>query len=366
MPRSPDAPLSATELAGIRNVCVLCWGLIGDVFVRVPTIEALKQRLPQARITVVVDPGSREVVANHPACAEVFVFSRKKRPLLRYLKDSLGNIWRLRRRHFDLSINLYSGGSSPAITRLIDARLRLGFDHTKALRRANNLLVSHPSLCGNWARAFGTVLQPLGVAPEQVRRGTSFYCSEDARAFARRLPPSADVPLVGFNLGAGAAEKRWPVARFVELARHIARRHRLTPLVFTNPGMEQLAAEFVQAYGPDGAIQAPRMTLDQVGAVMERCRYIVTGDTSLMHLAFGLKRPTLGLFTHTRPEIVAPEDSVHVNCFIEDPTHRDECGQPLGTREIPIDNANDGFDRLVAAVGDGVTTAGVAPDDATR
>lgn len=338
------------DLDGIRSICVLCWGLIGDVLVRVATLEALKCRFPQARLTAVVDAPAREVLAHHPDCDEVFVFPRRKRPVWRYLAGTAANVLALRRRRFDLSVNLYSGGSSPCITRLINARLRLGFDHTPALRRANNLLAPHPSLCDNWYKAFGAVLLPLGVDPGRIRRGTSFYCTEAARERAVRLLMPHPRPLAGFNLGAGVPEKRWPVERFAALAGH-ARRRGFTPLVFTNPGMEDLAEAFERRCAADGAVvRLPRLTLDEVGAVMEHCACIVTGDTSLMHLAFGLKRPTLVLFTHTRPECVTPEDCVHVVCFVEDPRHRDECGRPLGTREIPLELAAARFDQLVALI----------------
>lgn len=338
-------------LDNVRTICVLCWGLIGDVFVRVPTIEALKRRYPNARLTVVVDPAARDVLANHPDCDEVFVFPRRQRPLGAYLAGTARNVLALRARRFDLCVNLYSGGASPRITRLINARIRLGFDHTRALRRANNLRVPHPSMCGNWYRAFGTVLSPLGVAPETVRRGTSFYCTAAARQFAEQLLRGVKNPIAAFNLGAGSADKRWPVAHFALLAHHAWRRHGLTPLVFTNPGMESLAQAFVAACGREPAvIHAPPMSLDQVGAVMERCRCVVTGDTALMHLAFGLKRPTLVLFTYTRPEIVTPDDCPHVACFIEDARHTGECGQPFGTQAIPVGFAAARFDELMAAI----------------
>ncbi len=342
----------ALDLDNVNTICVLCWGLIGDVFVRAATIEALKRRYPRARLTVVVDPGSRDVLANHPDCDEVYVFPRRKRPLWDYVAGSLQHIRTLHRRRFDLSVNLYSGGSSPRITRWIDARVRLGFDHTVALRRANNLRAPHPSMCGNWYQAFGTVLAPLGVAPDSIRRGTSFYCTDDARRYAAELLQAQRGPLAVFNLGAGSADKRWPVVNYAALARHVFQRHGVTPLVLTNPGMETLAQDFVRACTDAVPVQhLPRMSLDQVGAVMERCVTVVTGDTSIMHLAFGLKRPTLVLFTSTRPEIVAPQDCVHVPCFVEDPRRTDACGQPLGTQAIPLEYVATRYDELIAAAG---------------
>jgi ADP-heptose:LPS heptosyltransferase len=332
---------SVIDKKQIHSICVLCWGLIGDVFVRLSIVEALKKAFPDAKITVIVDPVARPVVECHPACDEVNVYSRKKKPPLRFLIKSFQTVRHLRRRRLDLFVNLYSGGSSPWITRLVNARYRLGFDHTAALRWANNVQVPHPSLCGNWTKALGTVLAPLGIAPEMVRQGTSFYYSAEARQFADdffRQHCELRRNYVIFNLGAGAAEKCWPVERFVQLAERVNSGFQLTPMVITNPGMESLADAFVAAYrGRDAVIRLPLLSLHQVGAMMDRCNCVVSGDTSLMHMAFGLHKPTLALFTYTRPETVTPADCPHVVCFNGASTETDACGNHLGTREMSVE-----------------------------
>jgi ADP-heptose:LPS heptosyltransferase len=154
---------------------------------------------------------------------------------------------------------------------------------------------------------------------------------------------------IAFNLGAGADEKRWPVSRFVELAQVISEKYGYMPLVFTNPGMEYLAQEFAEQYeGENSLLVLPLIPFEQVGAVMRLCDYVVTGDTSIMHMAFGLKRPTLVMFTHTRAEIVAPEDSPYRSCFRADPNNIDPYGLPYGTVDIPVAEAMRQFDLLVA------------------
>ena len=50
------------------------------------------KRFPDADITVVVDPFSREVLANHPDCLKLMVYNRHKRCLLGYPRSSLKNI----------------------------------------------------------------------------------------------------------------------------------------------------------------------------------------------------------------------------------------------------------------------------------
>lgn len=340
--------IDKTELLTVENICVLCWGLIGDVFIRVAVIEALRQRFPGANIVVVVDPACKVVLQNHPDVNEVFVFSRAKRPLYRYVFNTIKNCILLRRRKFDLSINLYSGGSSPRITRIINATIRLGFDHTKALRKANNLLVKHPSLCTRWTKAFGTILKPLGINDAQIRQGTSYYVSETGKSFAHEFFRGDGNKYIVINLGARIAEKRWSVKRFTQLALQIQEKHSLCPLVLTNPGMTNLTDEFAREYDGKGHYRiAPLLSLDSVAGLMQYCQYVITGDTSIMHLAFGLKCPTLVLFTYTRPDVVEPVDCLHADCFIADDRVKDECGNPMGNADIPITLAYQKFIELL-------------------
>jgi len=335
----------------IDRILILGWGLIGDLFIRIPLIEALKERFPNAAITVVVDPVCVMVLKNHPACDHVIPFSRNKRPLKTYLKNYLSQATALRRQRFDLCVNLYYGGSSVFFSRVTNARIRVCFDHTAALCRANNLMVPKPSFCDNWTLDLARMLIPLGIPLDSIRRGTSYYCSEKSKQFSAQFLAKNDSPLVAINLGAGADEKRWPIEYFVELAVKINREHDLKPLVFTNPGMEHLADEFVSAYCRYGEpIHAPLMSIDHVAGLMLECDYIVTGDTALMHLAFGLKRPTLALFTYTRPETVEPEDGLYVSCFVPGKKDKDACGNLKGTTDIPLDKVYHGFCDLVKLV----------------
>ncbi|HED38950.1 MAG TPA: hypothetical protein ENJ13_00800, partial [Chromatiales bacterium] len=89
------------ELASVRRIVILGWGLIGDLFIRVPLIEAIKARFPEAEITVVVDPVGVVVVENHPACDRVVAFNRSKQSRMEYVKTYLKQVMALRRERFD-------------------------------------------------------------------------------------------------------------------------------------------------------------------------------------------------------------------------------------------------------------------------
>ena len=99
----------------------------------------------------------------------------------------LGSIAQLRRQHIDLCVNLYSGGGSAAYSFFTGARIRLGFDHTKSLRRFNNLLVKKDPLCGKWVRGLAETLRPLGIDPDSIPVGTTYTIRPQSRVVAQEI-----------------------------------------------------------------------------------------------------------------------------------------------------------------------------------
>ena len=53
-------------------------GLFGDVLLRTPIIRSIKQSYPNSRITVLVDPIGKDILANNPFIDNIIVIERKK------------------------------------------------------------------------------------------------------------------------------------------------------------------------------------------------------------------------------------------------------------------------------------------------
>ncbi|HEX7045614.1 MAG TPA: glycosyltransferase family 9 protein [Burkholderiales bacterium] len=350
-PAPANASWPEVDADRIERICVIGWGLVGDLFIRIPLIEALRARFPAAEISVIVDPHGTEVLANHPACNRVLAVGRSKRPLLPYLRRALGTALRLRRERIDVSIDLYGGGSSAAATLLINARWRIGFNTRRRLRIANNVLVPPASPCMHWSQGLGIALEPLGIRTSTIRRGTSYYCTASSRITAKNILAGREkAKLIAFNLGAGDPRKCWPVPRFVSLAQLLQAHYGAIPVVFRNPGQEHLAEQFASRFGGD-MVRLPRLPLDVVAAVQEQCHAIVTGDSALMHLAIGLKRPVLALFTFTRPEAVQPDDCPFIACMRENHALVDECGRSKPNTDLPVDLVYASYEELERVIG---------------
>jgi ADP-heptose:LPS heptosyltransferase len=323
--------------AELKTICINCLGLIGDVLIRAPFIECIAQRCPQASITVIVEPGRDILLRNHPDIDHIIIFNRNKTPRLPYLKNLWNLIRTLRKNKYDLFINLYGGGSSAGITRLSNAKHRFGFFYKKKHAAAYTYGLPHPLFTEHWGKSFGILLAPLGITNKDLRAGTTFIPSQKALISADDIMWESASPWVLINLGAGDIRKIWPIKNQVSLAKWLVEKYHYHLGVFINPGQEFLAREFSQLYGSSQDVTyLDKLSLDVIGALMSKSTFVITGDTGLLHLCFGVKTPSVALFTYTRPEQVLPEDCICIPCFIEDPNLINDHGVRGGKLDIPI------------------------------
>src|SRR5260370_24960869 len=92
-----------------ERILVIKLRYVGDVLLATPLLSRLRESFPKAHLAMLVNPGTDDVVRDHPALDEVLVLER----------GNLGRQWRfvrdLRQRRFDLGIYLTHAGRSPLL-----------------------------------------------------------------------------------------------------------------------------------------------------------------------------------------------------------------------------------------------------------
>ena len=121
---------------------------------------------------------------------------------------------------------------------------------------------------------------------------------------AARLPvPGIALPgryVVGLH-GTSRADKEWPVADWKRLGLALTEADRPLVLPWGNE-IEERRAQDIAAAVP-AAVVLPRLGLDALAVIIDRADAVVGVDTGLMHLAAGLGKPGLALYTATRPAL---------------------------------------------------------------
>src|SRR2546425_9689713 len=105
-----------------ERILVLKLRYVGDVLLTTPVLSRLRESFPKAHLAMLVNPGTDEVVRDHPALDEVLVLER----------GNLARQWRfvqdLRRQRFDLVIDLTDADRSALLSWLSRSPMRLGYN----------------------------------------------------------------------------------------------------------------------------------------------------------------------------------------------------------------------------------------------
>ncbi len=143
------------------------------------------------------------------------------------------------------------------------------------------------------------------------------------------VPPDVSVPAGStvVHVGAKSRARRWPAARFVEVARELrSGGHRV---LVTGRGAEAPEAKAVAAQA--GIDSATELTLEELCALVSAARLVISGDTGVGHLASNYSTPSVVLFGPVSPAIWGPPaQGPHVVLW-----HGDGTGDPHGRTTDP-------------------------------
>jgi heptosyltransferase-1 len=330
------------DLRDIRRLLIIRFGAIGDIMHALPVSAALGEAFPHLEITWIVEEISADLVLGNPYLKEVIVVPRArwKQGRLRsprVWREYLGFLAGLRRRQFDMTLDLHGYAKSALMVLATGAPYRFGWwrlrDGSHLVSRA---LPRRPETVHR-VDMFLDVVRALGVEPEGVRFPLDI--PETARQrVAEHLCKGGiepDRPYVVLNQAAGNLPRRWGAERYVQLAAALAQQHRL-PCVLVGTRSEaltceQIRTEVIAAQGGDEAkgVLAPlnlagKTTLKELAALLDGCTLHVCGDTGSGHIAAALQRPVIGLYGGTDPamwgpwgqidKVLAHRELCHPNC----------------------------------------------------
>jgi ADP-heptose:LPS heptosyltransferase len=204
------------------------------------------------------------------------------------------------------------------------------------------------------ADIFMRLAKPFGRAIEPAPLVRIHVDPEDrARALAA-AGVGEGAPLVAMHVGTGPnydkiALKRWDVERFARLA-DVLIESRRARVVFTGVGAEErvLIDEALAAmqHGDEARSLCDDLTVGELTGLLEACRFVVSNDTSVMHLTSLVGTPVVAFFGPTEPRIYGPRgpsDLVFYKglycspCLSNYNLKMSRCVDPVCMREIGVE-----------------------------
>ena len=303
-----------------RILIVKMWAL-GDILMATPLLRAIKQAAPGCTISWLAEKSHAGILEHNPLIDEVIAFdSGTWRRHFRY--GRLLPYWRmsrhlqrdLRDHGFDVVINLtaekwWSWWFSVAPVRIgLFPREKPGLVsrlYTHPIPRTDTVSAHNTR---HYLRPAGALDIPgpydermvLAVSPVHRRAVQDFLAEQSVY--------DPNKPLVVLHPGASQDSKCWPPSAFASVAAALAGRFNI---VVTGSPQERPLADALLAALPAGAappvVAVGRLPhIGQTVALVSQAAAVVTGDTSVLHIASALETPLVGVYGSTRPGDNAP------------------------------------------------------------
>lgn len=256
----------------IKNILVVRNDRFGEFLLNIPAIRVLKEKYPQAKLSVAVDSTVCELAGRVEGVDQVLIWDNIKTCLKKY--------------KFDLGVVLNPTKEAHRNIFLAGIPLRVGYNRkwgfllTHKIKDTKHLGNRHEVDCN--LELVG-LLGARAVDKElKIRVNDDLYKNFLGQKIVAVHPFTSD-PV-----------KQWPVERFIELAQRI--NFELGAKVVM-VGLSQNILDFGESI--DNLIN--KTSLVELASLLKRCSLLVSCDSGPMHLAAAVGTPVIALFRNDLP-----------------------------------------------------------------
>jgi heptosyltransferase-2 len=311
---------------------------IGDVLLATPVIENLRHNFPDAVINFLTQDFCREVLVDNPFLTRVLTYDIKKGDSSYCLIRNVHN------QDYDLIIDLFGNPRTAVLVLNSEAKYKVGYKFGWR-RFAYNIKIKPRSSEVHNIEFNLDSLRALGL--EIITSKPKFYLNAVHREFADRffVQHGLSDNVIGINPSGTWPTKIWPLEKFTDLAKKLSSEYKI--LMFWGYQNEKEDALKIKNAVGDNAIIIPEINLKYTGALLERCRLLITNDTGPMHMAWCLGVSTAVIFGPTNSHLQGPLSTNSIvikneslSCLgcnlteIADCPHQHKCMQDLSVDEV--------------------------------
>ncbi len=315
-----------------RRILVRGTNWLGDAVMTTPALLRLREKFPEAHITLLTQAKLADLWQHHPAINEtidltdsesIFAIAKKLHDGKFDFALVLPNSPRSALEVFLASIPQRIGYARPwrnfFLTQTTPTRADAVKMHKRSESEIQRLVSEKPEAISQKLKipksahqifeylhlvaALGATAEPLApqlfVTSEEVDAAKEKFCLD-----------KITTPIFGLNPGAeyGPA-KRWPAEKFVVAARQIQEHTNGVWILFGGKNDAALTHQIEAAIeNPKSKVfnLAGKTSLRELMALLKSCRVLLTNDTGPMHVAAALGTPVVVPFGSTSPELTGP------------------------------------------------------------
>lgn len=266
------------------KILVIRFSSIGDILMTTPVLRCIKQQMPEASLHFLTKRKFQFVLANNPHIDR-----------FHYLEDSLQRvIGELKKEEVDYIVDLHHNLRTflvkAALRKRSSAYFKANFEKWLIVKfKINRLPHTHTS------ERFLEAAAPLGIKDDG--KGLDYFFQSDYSVDAL-LPATHRRNYAGFVIGGSYFTRRMPPEKIIAIISRLKE-----PVVLLGGPEDRDRGEMIrQAVGEQVFNACGACTFDQSAYLVKEADYIISHDTSLMHVAAAFNKKIISVWGHNLPE----------------------------------------------------------------
>ncbi len=299
------------------KIAIVRLSALGDIIVGAVFLAAIKECFTNAQIEWFVDERFSAILEHspyidklHPIALKSTLTTFNPLKIFKFFKS-------LRAYEYDIVIDMQGLIKSALITQMLKAPKKVGFDYASAREGLSAFFYSQKvSIAYNepvLKRNFTLLSHALNLPKKEISEGLN----SRSKVFSYQDSPKIDAlnlnenkPKILFVLETSKINKTYPIERFKELALAL---ENFQICLLWHANEDKATALYGALKNQCDVLLLPKLTLNEVKALLFKMDLIIGGDTGITHLAWALQKPSITLYGNTPMERFKLESPINVS-----------------------------------------------------
>ncbi|GHQ21433.1 lipopolysaccharide heptosyltransferase I [Helicobacter pylori] len=299
------------------KIAIVRLSALGDIIVSAVFLALIKERFTNAQIEWFVDERFGAILEHSPYIDKLHPIALKS-TLTTFNPLKIFKLFKsLRAYEYDIVIDMQGLIKSALITQMLKAPKKVGFDYASAREGLSAFFYSQKvSIAYNESilkRNFTLLSHALNLPKKEI----SESLSSRSKVFSYQDSPKIDALNLNKNklkilfvLETSKINKTYPIERFKELALAL---ENFQICLLWHADETKATALYGALKNQRDVLLLPKLTLNEVKALLFKMDLIIGGDTGITHLAWALQKPSITLYGNTPMERFKLESPINVS-----------------------------------------------------
>ncbi|GAA7889176.1 lipopolysaccharide heptosyltransferase I [Helicobacter pylori] len=299
------------------KIAIVRLSALGDIIVGAVFLAAIKERFTNAQIEWFVDERFGAILEHSPYIDKLHPIALKS-TLTTFNPLKIFKLFKsLRAYEYDIVIDMQGLIKSALITQMLKAPKKVGFDYASAREGLSaffysqkvSIAYNEPVLKRNFTLLFHALNLPQKEISESLNSRSKVFSYQDSPQIDA-LNLNKNKLKILFVLETSKINKTYPIERFKELALAL---ENFQICLLWHASEDKATALYHTLKNQRDVLLLPKLTLNEVKALLFKMDLIIGGDTGITHLAWALQKPSITLYGNTPMERFKLESPINVS-----------------------------------------------------